>query len=81
MMQRHRREVVEDLTFPRGERQMRCLVFDEQSVVVPVPGDASIAEQRSDQDRLLELVELARVVLDFPRRYPTRKYRVGLSPI
>ena len=54
-MQRHRREVIEDLTFPRSERRMRRLVFDEQSVVMAVLGDASIAQQRAHQDRLLEL--------------------------
>ena len=81
-MQRHRREVREDFTLPRGQRLVRGLVFDEQPVVVTVLGDASIAEQRAHQDRLLELGQLARLVyLDFPRRYPTTKYRMGLSPI
>jgi hypothetical protein len=54
-MQRHRREVVEDATFPRSQRLVRRLVFDEESVVTAVLGDASIAEQRAHQDRLLEL--------------------------
>jgi len=70
VVQRHRREVGEDLTFPRGERQMRRLVFDEQPVVMAVLGDVSIAEQRPHQDCLLELGQLARLYLDFPRRHP-----------
>src|SRR2546425_5254921 len=72
VMQRHRREVGEDLTLPRGERHMRRLVLDEQPMVMAVPGDTSIAEQRAYQDCLLELGQLARLCLDFPRRHPTR---------
>src|SRR2546428_13976279 len=51
---------------------MRRLVFNEQPMVMAVPGDTSIAEQRAYQDCLLELGQLARLCLDFPRRHPTR---------
>src|SRR3979411_2513366 len=81
VMQRHRREVCEDLTFPRGERNLRRRVLHEKSVTVTVLGDASITQQRTDQDCLLELSQLARLYLDFPRRHPTHKKRMGLSPI
>ena len=81
MIQRHRREVCEDLTLPRSERNLRRRVLHEESVMVPVLGDAAIAEQRTYQDCLLELSQLARLYLDFPRRYPTHKKRMGLSPI
>ena len=69
------------LTLPRGERNLRRRVFHEESVMVTVLGNASITEQRSHQDCLLELSQLARLCLDFPRRYPTHKKRMGLSPI
>jgi hypothetical protein len=81
VMQRHRREVYEDLTLSRGERDLRRRMFHEKSVVMTVLGDASIAEQRTHQDCLLELSQLARQYLDFPRRHPTHKKRMGLSPI
>jgi hypothetical protein len=81
VMQRHRRKVCEDLTFPRGQRNLRGRVFHEESVVVPVLSDAAITEQRTYQDCLLKLSQLARLYLDFPRRYPTHKKRMGLSPI
>jgi len=81
VMQRHRCEVCENFTLPRSERNLRRRVFHEESVVVTVLGDAAIAEQRAHQDCLLELSQLARLYLDFPRRYPTHKKRMGLSPI
>src|SRR5438132_13990251 len=81
VMQRHRREVCEDLTLPRGERDLRRRVLHEKSVMVTVLGDASITEQRAHQDCLLELSQLARPCLDFPRRHPIYKKRMGLSPI
>ena len=56
-------------------------MFHEESVMVTVLSDAAIAEQRPHQDCLLELSQLTRLCLDFPRRYPTHKKRMGLSPI
>src|SRR6185503_1440870 len=54
-VQRHGREVLEHVALPFGERAVSEFVFHEQAMVVPMLGDASIAEQSAYQDRLLEL--------------------------
>jgi hypothetical protein len=60
LMQLHGREVRKDLPLPLDERAMGCLVLHEEPMMVSVLGDASIAQQRSHQNCLLELCQFTR---------------------
>jgi hypothetical protein len=77
LMQRHRHEVIERVTFQFSKALLRELVLYEQSVKPTMFRKTPVTQQGSYQYLLLPTCQYGWIETNFPRRYPVHSPIVG----